>query len=1648
MLSRSFITQNIHNGPLSSFDLNLSKEEKLFRHFLNYSLTDLIEDYNYMIDNIIPGILKRSFVLSDGKIITIKDISIKLPQIYSSNKDTVSNIVTPRICRNTLSTYQCDIIIYYTKNDSNQHHEMKIGSIHCMVGSNRCYTSHKPDEIKTLDEWKTFLGECPSTVPGYFINKGGEKFVVSNELLRTNNYIVFMQGKKPGIMTILYTCLNNSKTTIVQLQIGKHIPTVKVILPYLNNGKHYPLYLVFYLLYYYHSLKYGIDTFNIDYFELMISFFVDKEYKHRVISYLQSSKVKFMNKFYIEEGNVKKVSHSSIESYCKKKLVKSDSYLSQNATSLLNINKLAEDVYNNLFINVDTVNKKLCNLCFMASRLILCKLGLRDLSSRDAWSEKKIDTSTRKITQYVTSTLIEAIERMKPQTDNLSLGKGENNDVIVEARKCSTINESYGEACKTSISVDPRAPSQSIREVSQGQVLFICPVKTPEGEKCGLTKQKSSLLHISLNREYEINRKLSINDLFKQYIFYYSKNQDTEFYYLLKFGNHFIYINDTKNGNNYYCYFSTRILVEISKYYKYIIIDNIINVIVNDSDLIDNNLYTYYNNTEYLVCRIPNLLYQYFNEKVNTYVYNEDFKQYSNTYKTDVCKYNLVINNIQTSIFISDLYIEYIKSKGIDYSFYSDTHLLLNFNSDNVVSIKHWTSTNIGNFNIPQDKTKIILNSLSIINEYMSVRSHDEYKYNFSFNGEIYISPYNNSFNYTDLLFNGDKLTQYLKRCRKDGLIAFDCCIYKNVSDKLVQYNDDSGRVMAPLLIVDDDGQLIIDKNNSWDKFNNIDFNNSKELIESLYKDGSIELIDAKELDNILISENPNECRRFHKLRLFLEELLESNEINTFYQLDENTLLDDRLPNITIKGHNFSVKFISKDNKYSPYYTVNYNFYGEYDKEVYEIRRPERKAYKLDIDYMLFFKDNKWNYIYEDDNYEFDGTNIYIDDQEYKVHYLFFNKKTEYVLKDKDFNDLDLKMFERNKNINVIYKSKNGYCSKSSLEDKLFHKIEDGSYEIVDVIKFTSDKKVAYFYKESRTIDLPIDFDITPFMLNDDTYNERKCNLYVANIRRNQTELDDLNYDKLKKLVPDLYNKNNIKNLIKYLKTTFKFTHSIIDPNQCFSLLATMVPKADSNPGPRHTYHSSMSTQALGVNNSLWYTRFETTHKRLFAPRQSLFETSSYLPLKSNVMPISQNLVVCVLAHRLGFEDPVILSKSAYYRFGQYDREISMEFIEDNKNGERIQFPVDKNSNIKTDKKYSNIDQNGLPILGSYIKRGDCILGKMKTVQGKLVDVSHFSDYGVEGIVSDVKINCSEGVSNTFKIIVIKLKQYRRQQPGDKMTARCSQKGTIGDIIDDIITEGDFDKLKIVDDYKMPYVLCGPNAGMRPDLIFNPASFPSRMTCSLIKEILTSKAGYFIQEKINASNFYNLDVNYYCDKLFENGMDYNGNEIMCHSDGEIMFDKTSNKPFQAFFGIVSYQYLKHHSIDKNNIRYNGAVSEITHQPVKGKKKGGGQRLGEMEKDSFLSGGACNILDERLRDSSDGYTDLYCAKCNRNSSMSNLETMICSYCGEHNTLVRVNTTTAHNVYTTKMLAAYVDIQEYVTPVDEYEEYKYNQQIKNL
>ena len=169
-------------------------------------------------------------------------------------------------------------------------------------------------------------------------------------------------------------------------------------------------------------------------------------------------------------------------------------------------------------------------------------------------------------------------------------------------------------------------------------------------------------------------------------------------------------------------------------------------------------------------------------------------------------------------------------------------------------------------------------------------------------------------------------------------------------------------------------------------------------------------------------------------------------------------------------------------------------------------------------------------------------------------------------------------------------------------------------------------------------------------------------------------------------------------------------------------------------------------------------------------------------------------------------------------------------------------------------------------------------------------------------------------------------------------------------------------------------------SGVTPDVIINPHAFPSRMTIGMLIESMAGKSGALHGNFQDATPFQFhesgdiVSVDYFGEQLQAAGYNYYGSEAL--------YSGVSGCVMQAdlYIGLVYHQRLRHMVSDKYQVRATGPTNELTRQPIKGRKKGGGIRLGEMERDSLLSHGTAFLLHDRLVNCSDKHIAYACCRC--------------------------------------------------------------------
>ncbi|VDM78076.1 unnamed protein product [Strongylus vulgaris] len=270
---------------------------------------------------------------------------------------------------------------------------------------------------------------------------------------------------------------------------------------------------------------------------------------------------------------------------------------------------------------------------------------------------------------------------------------------------------------------------------------------------------------------------------------------------------------------------------------------------------------------------------------------------------------------------------------------------------------------------------------------------------------------------------------------------------------------------------------------------------------------------------------------------------------------------------------------------------------------------------------------------------------------------------------------------------------------------------------------------------------------------------------------------------------------------------------------------------------------------------------------------------------------------------------------------------------------------------------YNTVGCDGLPIPGRRYMLGDVYYVTYNQDTG--LHQAYKYHYAEPAYCGIVRLVHQEGADEGARHALIQWRIERNPIIGDKFASRHGQKG-----INSFLWPVE----------NMPF----SESGMVPDIIFNPHGFPSRMTIGMMIESMAGKAAAMHGEVYDASPFVfnekHTAINHFGELLSKAGYNYLGNETFYSGvDGRQM-------EVQIFFGVVYYQRLRHMIADKFQVRATGPIDPITHQPVKGRKKGGGIRFGEMERDAIIAHGTAFVLQDRLLNCSDRDVAYACRRC--------------------------------------------------------------------
>lgn len=422
-------------------------------------------------------------------------------------------------------------------------------------------------------------------------------------------------------------------------------------------------------------------------------------------------------------------------------------------------------------------------------------------------------------------------------------------------------------------------------------------------------------------------------------------------------------------------------------------------------------------------------------------------------------------------------------------------------------------------------------------------------------------------------------------------------------------------------------------------------------------------------------------------------------------------------------------------------------------------------------------------------------------------------------------------------------------------------------------------------------------------------------------------------------------------------------THMEIKPTNMLSLVASLTPFSDYNQSPRNMYQCQMAKQTMGTPCHSIAHRTDNKMYRIQSPQIPIVQNERLREYQLDEYPLGTNAVVAVISYTgYDMEDAMILNKSAYERgfaHASVYKQLSVDIGADGKQGGTSTKKYF--SNVKPDGSgelcNTKLDRDGFPHIGQVVNYGDPIASWVD----ETTDEVHYQKHkeSEPAIIDQVTMLGASSQASEFTKAGVKLRFCRNPVIGDKFSSRHGQKG----VMSILWPQAD-----------MPFT----ESGMSPDIIINPHAFPSRMTIGMMIESMAAKTGALKGKYMDATPFQFSEkdrvIDYFGDQLKEHGYNYMGSEPLYSGiSGTVMHA-------DIYIGVVYYQRLRHMVSDKSQVRATGPMNSLTRQPVKGRKKGGGIRFGEMERDSILAHGCAFLLQDRLMNCSDKHIATVCTNC--------------------------------------------------------------------
>ncbi len=499
---------------------------------------------------------------------------------------------------------------------------------------------------------------------------------------------------------------------------------------------------------------------------------------------------------------------------------------------------------------------------------------------------------------------------------------------------------------------------------------------------------------------------------------------------------------------------------------------------------------------------------------------------------------------------------------------------------------------------------------------------------------------------------------------------------------------------------------------------------------------------------------------------------------------------------------------------------------------------------------------------------------------------------------------------------------------------------------------------------------------------------------HIRGLRSKRLTMDDLRKERVVEYISPEEQENtyialNIDTL-RANQNSLQHMYSHCDIDQAiFGIITLASPSPDHSQASRNTMYTNHRKQSAGwfaLNMPYRIDKGTTFQHYCEKPLISAFSDSL-------THPNGQNTIVALLLHGGHNQEDSITVNQSSVDCGMFNASFfNYEQTELGK-GEVFGNPdMARTMNVKQNSIYEYVE-GGLIKPGTIARKNYVLAVKTAKLPKAIDQYTHVDRSIVYKKDEPVYIQQVITTRNDDNIPLAKI-QTRANRPlgvGDKLSSRHGNKG---------IVAAKFPRCDF------PYT----EDGIIPDLLVNAHSIPTRMAVNQLIECMYSQLAVARGSLIDLTAFRKLDIDGTLTELEKYGVKYGGHKRMYNGRTGEWIDTL------IFSGPTVYQRLQKFVIDEHYATRDGPSSALTRQPLDGKVRDGGLRLGEMEAWVLTAHGGGRSLHEKFYKDSDGQTIHICRICMNRAVVNEKKGIYkCKYCGDGADICNITSSWVANLF---------------------------------